>query len=97
MPAAWSFDTMKRYLDALDTLELKALEPNGETKGQGLYKYIETENDKLVTMPEDRSRIWKGTPKRNFATTITKCERHVAGDPAASGGAARHPEPQETS
>ncbi|HYJ91527.1 MAG TPA: ATP-binding cassette domain-containing protein, partial [Pyrinomonadaceae bacterium] len=48
MPATWSFDTMKRY-STLDTLEQEGAEPNGETKGLGLYKYIETENDKLVT------------------------------------------------
>ncbi len=39
---------MKRY-STLDTLEQEGAEPNGETKGLGLYKYIETENDKLVT------------------------------------------------
>jgi ABC-type multidrug transport system ATPase subunit/pSer/pThr/pTyr-binding forkhead associated (FHA) protein len=48
MPAAWSFDTMKRF-STLDTLEPEGAEPKGKTNGQGLYKYIETENDKIVT------------------------------------------------
>src|SRR3954463_4988129 len=47
MPAAWSFDTMKRF-STLDTLEPEGAEPNGATHGQGLYKYTKDENDKLV-------------------------------------------------
>jgi ABC-type multidrug transport system ATPase subunit len=46
-PAAWSFDTMKRY-STLDTLEQEGAEPNGKTKGLGLYKFVETENDKII-------------------------------------------------
>ena len=45
MPAAWSFDTMKRF-STLDTLE-----PDGakaETKGLGLYKFVESENEKAL-------------------------------------------------
>ena len=42
MPAAWSFDTMKRY-STLDTLE-----EEGAVKGRGLYKNIEVENDKII-------------------------------------------------
>jgi ABC-type multidrug transport system ATPase subunit/pSer/pThr/pTyr-binding forkhead associated (FHA) protein len=47
MPAAWSFDTMKRF-STLDTLEPEGAEPNGPTRGQGLYKFTETENDKII-------------------------------------------------
>jgi hypothetical protein len=47
MPAAWSFDTMKRF-STLDTLESEGADPNGKTGGVGLYKYIESENDKLI-------------------------------------------------
>jgi hypothetical protein len=47
MPATWSFDTMKRY-SYLDTLEKEGAFPNGDTNGQGLYKHIETENDKII-------------------------------------------------
>jgi hypothetical protein len=47
MPAAWSFDTIKRF-SALDTLEPEGAEPGGRTAGLGLYKYVETENDKLI-------------------------------------------------
>lgn len=47
MPAAWSFDTMKRF-STLDTLEPEGAEPNGTTGGLGLYKYLESENEKIV-------------------------------------------------
>ncbi|HTK38136.1 MAG TPA: FHA domain-containing protein [Pyrinomonadaceae bacterium] len=47
VPAAWSFDTMKRY-STLDTLEEDGAEPNGASGGLGLYKYTETENDKII-------------------------------------------------
>ena len=47
MPAAWSFDTMKRF-STLDTLEEEGADPNGKTKGLGLYKYLEKENEKIV-------------------------------------------------
>lgn len=47
MPSAWAFDTMKRF-STLDTLEPEGADPRGETKGLGLYKFIEDENDKTV-------------------------------------------------
>ena len=47
MPAAWSFDTMKRF-STLDTLEEEGADPNGKTKGLGLYKYLEKENEKII-------------------------------------------------
>lgn len=51
MPSSWSFDTMKRF-STLDTLEEAGADINGPTKGQGLYKFIETENDKLIEKAE---------------------------------------------
>ncbi len=47
MPATWSFDTMKRF-STLDTLEEEGADASGKTKGLGLYKFIETENDKII-------------------------------------------------
>jgi hypothetical protein len=47
MPAAWAFDTMKRF-STLDTLEAEGALPHGKTRGKGLYKYIEEENEKTV-------------------------------------------------
>lgn len=46
MPAAWSLDTMKRF-STLDTLEPEGADPRGKTKGLGLYKFVETENERL--------------------------------------------------
>ena len=47
MPAAWSFDAMKRS-SALDTLEEEGADPNGKTKGLGLYKSLDAENEKML-------------------------------------------------
>ena len=47
MPSAWSFDTMKRF-STLDTLEQEGADPKGTTKGLGLYKSIEAENEKAI-------------------------------------------------
>ena len=38
---------MKRY-STLDTLEEEGAIPNGDTDGLGLYKFIKTENDKII-------------------------------------------------
>ncbi len=47
MPAAWSFDTMKRF-STLDTLEPEGAIINGQTEGLGLYKWVEKQNDKMI-------------------------------------------------
>ena len=47
MPAAWSFDAMKRF-SSLDTLEEEGANPNGRTKGLGLYKSIDADNEKML-------------------------------------------------
>jgi ABC-type multidrug transport system ATPase subunit/predicted component of type VI protein secretion system len=47
MPAAWSFDTMKRF-STLETLEPEGADPRDSTRGLGLYKFIETENQKIL-------------------------------------------------
>lgn len=47
VPAAWSFDTMKRF-STLDTLEQEGAEPKGKTRGLGLYRQIEADNDKVI-------------------------------------------------
>ena len=47
MPAAWSFDAMKR-LSSLDTLEEEGANPKGRTKGLGLYKSIDADNETMI-------------------------------------------------
>ncbi|MGH9948132.1 MAG: FHA domain-containing protein [Pyrinomonadaceae bacterium] len=47
IPAAWSFDTMKRF-SGLETLEPEGAYPQDKTKGLGLYKFIESENEKAL-------------------------------------------------
>jgi len=47
IPAAWSFDTMKRF-SGLETLEPEGANPRDKTKGLGLYDFIESENEKAL-------------------------------------------------
>lgn len=47
MPAAYAFDTMKRF-SGLDTLEPEGAKPNGPTKGRGLYKSIDEQNEEMI-------------------------------------------------
>jgi len=47
IPAAWSFDTMKRF-STLETLEPEGADPRDRTKGLGLYKFVESENQKAL-------------------------------------------------
>ena len=64
MPATWSFDTIKRY-SGLDTLEEEGTYPNGETNGQGLYKFVETKNDKIIAdAKKDLEEYRKDTEQR---------------------------------
>jgi ABC-type multidrug transport system ATPase subunit/predicted component of type VI protein secretion system len=70
MPAAWSFDTMKRF-STLDTLEQEGAEPNGKTRGLGLYKYIEAENEKIIAGTKrdlDEYKIASGRKLSDFET-----------------------------
>ncbi len=59
-PAAWSFDTMKRF-STLDTLEPEGANPRGKTKGLGLYKFIEKENEKMIARAEKDLEDYKKT------------------------------------
>lgn len=47
MPVTWSFDTIKRF-STLDTLEPEGADPDGATKGLGLFKFIDAENEAIV-------------------------------------------------
>jgi ABC-type multidrug transport system ATPase subunit/pSer/pThr/pTyr-binding forkhead associated (FHA) protein len=51
IPAASSFDTMKRF-STLETLEPEGAIPSDGTKGLGLYKFIEAENEKTLEKAE---------------------------------------------
>ena len=81
MPAAWSFDTMKRF-STLDTLEAEGAEPNGETEGKGLYKFIESENEKTISdakgeldqfkkISEERLRRTDGDTENSLGPPVT--------------------------
>jgi ABC-type multidrug transport system ATPase subunit/pSer/pThr/pTyr-binding forkhead associated (FHA) protein len=65
VPAAWSFDTMKRF-STLDTLEQEGAEPNGKTGGLGLYKYTESENDKIIADARKNSDEYQKNVRTKF-------------------------------
>lgn len=65
MPAAWSFDAMKRF-STLDTLEPEGAKPQGKTKGKGLYKYIEEENEKIVAKAKQDFEDYKRANESRF-------------------------------
>ncbi len=77
MPATWSFDTMKRF-STLDTLEPEGSDPNGKTKGLGLYKFIESENDK--TADEVRQQL------DDYKRSAERRQQDAADDRPASQG-----------
>lgn len=47
IPAAWSFDTMKRF-STLATLEPEGAAAGDATSGRGLYKQVEEDNDAIL-------------------------------------------------
>ena len=47
IPATWAFDGIKRF-STLDTLDKEGSDPDGENKGQGLYKHYEELNDQHI-------------------------------------------------
>jgi ABC-type multidrug transport system ATPase subunit/pSer/pThr/pTyr-binding forkhead associated (FHA) protein len=76
MPATWSFDEIKR-LSTLDTLKEEGADPNGPTKGRGLYRHlkdlnsenfskaredIEAYNKKVVEMLPQQPRAARPSP-----------------------------------
>ena len=65
MPAAWSFDAMKRY-STLDTLQEEGANPNGETDGKGLYKYVETKNDKIIADAKNELNDYKDDAEKKL-------------------------------
>ena len=63
MPAAWSFDTMKRF-STLDTLGPEGARSG--TKGLGLYKYVESENEKALAKAKKDLENFKNISGGNY-------------------------------
>ncbi len=92
VPAAWSFDTMKRF-STLDTLEPEGAEPKGKTAGQGLYKQIETDNDKIIAdsrknledykkSSEDKLKTFEDQMRQGRSPSMPKLDEPPAIPPA---------------
>ena len=65
MPTTWSFDAIKRF-STLDTLEEEGAKPNGKTNGKGLYKYAETENDKIIADAKSELNEYKNNSEKRL-------------------------------
>ncbi len=85
MPAAWSFDTMKRF-STLDTLEEEGADPAGKTGGLGLYKFTERENEKII----DDSRKNLENYQKDAEEKFRQYDRELRG-----GGNPALPKPDE--
>jgi len=73
MPAAWSFDTMKRF-STLDTLEQIGSEENTRTKNFGYYKFIEQENDKLIKDTKEKLDDYKTESERKIYDYVNQAQ-----------------------
>lgn len=85
MPAAWSFDTMKRF-STLDTLEEEGADPAGKSGGLGLYKFTEQENEKIIADSRKNLEDYKKDAEEKFK----QYDRELRG-----GGNPALPRPEE--
>jgi ABC transport system ATP-binding/permease protein len=74
MPAAWSFDTMKRF-STLDTLEAEGALKNGESNGQGLYQSIEAKNDVIIEDTKKKIKDFEKELQDRLNAESKKAER----------------------
>jgi ABC transport system ATP-binding/permease protein len=77
MPATWSFDTMKRF-STLDTLEEEGADAGGKTKGLGLYKFIESENDKIIADAKSDIEAYRSDAKKDMDKYKEDMEEYLA-------------------
>lgn len=71
-PSAWSFDSIKRF-STLDTLQPEGADPNGMTRGLGLYRFTESENEKQLSKArgeiESTKRLLSDDPDAGLFST----------------------------
>jgi ABC transport system ATP-binding/permease protein len=76
MPATWSFDEVKRF-STLDTLEKEGSEPEGENKGQGLYRHVEDVNDENIAKAQRDVDSYKKASEDKLKTYERKMKDFV--------------------
>ena len=76
MPATWSFDEMKRF-SKLDTLKEEGADPNGPTKGLGLYRHTKELNSENI----DKTR--KDIDEYSKRVSEAASQGRMAGKPPA--------------
>jgi hypothetical protein len=84
MPATWSFDTMKRF-STLDTLQKEGALPNGKTKGEGLYRHIELENEKVIKDAKTEIEQYKKEAEDSIRSDMQKNVTPTLKDPPQPG------------
>ncbi len=92
MPATWSFDTMKRF-STLDTLEEEGADAGGKNKGLGLYKNIETENDKIIADAKSDIEEYRDNAKKDSDKYKNDLEKYLS--EIKSGQSASEPKQPE--
>jgi ABC transport system ATP-binding/permease protein len=90
MPAAWSFDTMKRF-STLDTLEPEGADQSDKTKGLGLYKYIEQQNDRIIEESRQEIDKFREEAADKVRESLDKGESPNIGDPPKPADAMKIP------
>jgi hypothetical protein len=68
MPAAWSFDTLKRF-SGLDTLQAEGSDTRGANEGLGLYDWIEHRNNEIADESREQLEEYK-RKMRNYMADL---------------------------
>lgn len=79
-PATLSFDSMKRF-SMLDTLHEEGADVNGKTKGLGLYKFIEKENDQIIADSKRQIDDYKTNSEKQIRESLKDNAPPVLDDP----------------
>lgn len=91
MPATWSFDTIKRF-STLDTLQAEGADENGKTKGLGLYKFIEKQNDAVIADAKQEIDKYRDESSAIITESFLKGESPNLKEPPKPNDAVKIPE-----
>jgi ABC transport system ATP-binding/permease protein len=91
MPATWSFDTIKRF-STLDTLQTEGADENGKTKGLGLYKFIEKQNDAVIADAKQEIDKYRDESSTIITESFLKGESPNLSEPPKPNNAVKVPE-----
>ncbi len=90
MPATLSFDAMKRF-SMLDTLQEEGADADGKTKGLGLYKFIEKQNDQIIADSKKEIDDYKTSTENSIRDSLKDNAPPVLDDPPKPKDAVKIP------